>query len=324
MKNYSKQELIELLTIPYAEFEQTIRKEAREQYVRDHNVLYGSAMLGYSNVCKNNCLYCGMRGGNTCLKRYRVAPEDVVAAARTAKEMGFTRIFIISGEDLGYGYENVLQIVRGIKDLGLHLSMACGEFKPEQYEEFAALGADEYVLKFEMSDPDTFNRLNPNTSHAQRMHSIEAVKKSGMKLASGNIVDFPGHTIEQMADDILLMKDLDISWAPIVPYMPAKGTPLAEEGGRGDLTLNLREISILRLMMPNILITAQQPGPDLSRGLGDAEGNLLAIESGANILFADLLPDALVRHFSVVDSRVTLSADHIRRMAEETGMTLQL
>jgi len=77
-------------------------------------------------------------------------------------------------------------------------------------------------------------------------------------------------------------------------------------------------------MMPEILITAQQPGPDLSRGLGDREGNLLAIESGANILFADLLPDALVRHFSVVDSRVTLSADHIRQMAEETGMTLQL
>lgn len=319
----SKNEILELLALPYPEFQETVIPEAKRVYTqRCGNVLVSSAMLGFSNVCKNRCLYCGMRAGSQ-VERYRIPIDDVIAAARTAKEMGFQRMFVISGEDPKYGFENILQMIRGIKALGLHLSLACGEFFPEQYAEFAALGADEYVLKFEMSDRETFNRLNPSTNFDQRMKSIEAVQKSGMKLASGNIVDYPGHTLSQIADDILLMRDLGISWAPIIPYMPAKGTPLAEEGGRGDLYLNLREIAILRLMMPEILITAQQPGHDMSKGLADDEGNLLALEAGANILFADFLPDALIGNFSVIDNRVTLGLDHIKKMAGCSGMTLR-
>ena len=322
MKIETKQEVLELLSMPYEEFERTIIPEAKQVYVEARsNELVSNAMLGFSNICKNRCLYCGMRAGSQ-VERYRIPAEDVVAAAKTAKEMGFSRMFVISGEDPKYGYENVLKIIQGVKELGMHLSLACGEFSPDQYEEFAALGADEYVLKFEMSDPETFNRLNPSTDFEKRMRGIEAVIKSGMKLASGNIVDYPGHSLSQMADDILLMKDLEISWAPVIPYLPAKGTPLAAEGGRGDIYLNLREIAILRIMMPKINITAQQPGKDLTQGLAGEEGNLLALNAGANMLFADFLPDALVGNFSVIDNRVTLGLDHIRHMAQVSGMRL--
>lgn len=322
MKPSTKKEILELLSIPYEEFQNTVIPEAKKVYCEQRgNELVSSAMLGFSNICRNRCLYCGMRAGSQ-IERYRISAEDVIAAARTAKEMGFRRMFVISGEDPKYGYENILQIIRGVKALGLHLSLACGEFSPEQYETFASLGADEYVLKFEMSDRETFNRLNPSTDFDRRMRSIEAVKKSGMKLASGNIVDYPGHTLSQLADDILLMQELSISWAPVIPYMPAKGTPLAAEGGRGDIYLNLREIAILRLMMPEINITAQQPGHDLTKGLADDEGNLLALNAGANMLFADFLPDALIGNFSVIDNRVTLGLDHIRDMAARSGMQL--
>lgn len=322
MKITTKEEVLELLSLPYEEFETTVIPEAKRLYREQRgDVLISSAMLGFSNICKNRCLYCGMRAGSA-VERYRISVEDVVAAAHTAQEMGFRRMFLISGEDPKYGYENLVRMIREIKALGLHLSLACGEFFPEQYEEFAALGVEEYVLKFEMSDRETFNRLNPSTDFDKRMKSIEAVKKSGMKLASGNIVDYPGHTLSQLADDILLMKELEISWAPVIPYLPAKGTPLAEKGGRGDIFLNLREIAILRLMMPEVNITAQQPGRDLTKGLADDEGNLLALNAGANMLFADFLPDALVGNFSVIDNRVTLGLDHIREMAERSGMTL--
>lgn len=322
MTSFTKQELLELLSMPYAEFADDIFPKARKVYQESrNNQLVSTAMLGFSNICKNQCLYCGMRAGCK-VERYRIAPEDVIASARTAKELGMRRLFLISGEDPKYGYENILAMIRGIKELGLHLSLACGEFFPEQYQEFADLGVDEYVIKFEMSHRDTFNRLNPSTDFDKRIQAIEAVKKSGMKLASGNIVDFPGQGLEQLADDILLMKELDISWAPIIPYLPAKDTPLAAEGGRGDIFLNLREIALLRLMMPGIDITAQQPGRDLRKGLADEEGNLLALQAGANMLFADMLPDALVRNFSVIDNRAVLRLDHIRRMAEISGMTL--
>ncbi|MGN1002694.1 MAG: radical SAM protein [Oscillospiraceae bacterium] len=318
----TKQEIVELLTMPWETFQRTVVPAAKQTYI-DHrnNELVSSGMLGFSNICKNRCLYCGMRAGSP-VERYRIKAEDVIASARTAREMGFGRMFVISGEDLGYGYDNILEIIRGIKALGLHLSLACGEFSPEQYQEFADLGVDEYVIKFEMSQREVFDRLNPSTSFDKRMASIEAVKKAGMKLASGNIVDYPGHTPEMIAEDILLMKDLDISWAPVIPYMPAAGTPLAAEGGRGDIYLNLREIAILRLMMPSINITAQQPGRDMTKGLADDEGNLLALAAGANMLFADFLPDALVGCFSVIDNRFTLGLEHIRNMASRSGMTL--
>ena len=155
------------------------------------------------------------------------------------------------------------------------------------------------------------------------MQGIEWIKESGMKLASGNIVDYPGQTNADLAEDILLMKDLDISWAPVIPYLPAKGTPLQAEGGRGSLEKNLKEISLLRMMMPDINITAQQPGEDLSKGFADPEGNLNALNAGANMLFADILPTDYVDKFSVVDNRITLGLEHIKRMAELSGMKLK-
>ena len=322
--NFSKQEILNLLTLEFSEFEKTVMQPARELYRKGENRLYASAMLGFDNICKNQCLYCGMRAGSKGVERYRMTPQEVLAAVSQAVAMGVDRIFLISGEDPSYGFDALLKITEGVKGMGLHLSLACGELDLSQYGELKAAGADEYVLKFEMSDPDTFDRLNPSTNFRRRMKGIEAIRESGMKLASGNIVGFPGQSLEQLANDILLMKKLEISWAPIIPYLPAVGTPLALEGGPGDILLNLREISILRLMMPDILITAQQPGHDLRQGLGGEEGNLMALNAGANILFADLLPDSRVRSFRVIDDRVVLRLDHIRRMAQLAGMDLSL
>ena len=151
---------------------------------------------------------------------------------------------------------------------------------------------------------------------------MEWIKQSGMLLASGNIVDYPGQTLDELAEDILLMKELEISWAPVIPYLSAANTPLAAEGGRGSQEKTLREIAILRLMMPEVNITAQQPGENPENGLADTEGNLKALNAGANMLFADMLPDALAKSFSVVDNRTTLGLDHIKKMADLAGMQL--
>jgi biotin synthase len=319
----TKQEILEILAMPRVAYESEIMPRAKEIYIRHGgNRLVATAMLGFDNVCKNQCLYCGMRAGNTAVKRYRIEPADVIRSAACAGELGFRRLFLVSGEDPKYGFDRLLEIVSGVKALGMHLSLACGELERAQYQALRDAGTDEYVMKFEMSDRETFNRLNPSTDFDRRMQSAAWVRESGMKLASGNIVDYPGHTLSQIADDILLMRDLEISWAPVIPYLPALNTPLAQEGGRGSLELNLKEISILRLMLPDIHITAQQPGENLKNGLADEQGNLDALKAGANMLFADLLPAAQVQRFSVIDNRVTLGLEHIRHMAELANMEL--
>lgn len=319
----TRAELLEALTMPYDRFEAEITSRAKALWRARGDRLQGVAMAGFSNVCRNQCLYCGMRAANQ-IPRFRLEPEQVLLWAGEARAQGFGRLFLTSGEDPKYGFDKLLRMVEGAAALGFRVTLACGEFDAAQYAELKAAGAAEYVVKFEMSNPESFNRLNPSSDFARRMAAIEAVQASGMRLASGNIIDWPGQTLEELAEDILLTQRLGVSWAPVVPYLPAANTPLAQEGHRGSTELALREIAILRLLLPEADITGGQPGKDLTRGFSDVEGNLNALASGANLLFTDLLPATLAREFQVVDHRVLKGVEHLRSMAERSGMELHL
>lgn len=319
----TKKDILDILRMPEDVFFRDIASEAEKVYKESYGeTLRVTAMMGFTNICKNMCLYCGMRAGNPTIKRFRTPPEEVISLGLSAADKGYGRIFLISGEDPHYGFENLVHIVRELKNRGMFVSLACGEYSKEQFLELADTGVDEYVIKFEMSNPESFNRLNPSTNFDRRMKAIEIVKGSGMRLASGNIVDWPGQTEDELAEDILLMKKLDISWAPIIPYLPAANTPLAAEGKRGDLLKIYKEIAILRLMMPKVHITAQQPGVDMKKGLSDPEANLAAIKVGADVLFFDLLSDAQAQNFRVIDDRNITGPAHIFKIAELSGYQL--
>ena len=322
MKIETRAEILDILKMPDEEYLSDIAPAARELHrTQGGNKLTGTAMLGFTNVCKNQCLYCGMRASNSKLPRYRIEPEEALRSIAAAHEQGFRRVFLVAGEDPKYGFEKLLELAAGAKKLGMtRVSMACGEFERSQYEELYAAGVDEYVLKFEFSDPAVCDRLKPSTTFKKRFAAAGYIKEAGMDLASGNIVDWPGQTVEQLADDIELMKKLGISWAPVIPYLPVPGTPLALEGGPGSQMKNLKEISILRLMMPGVNLTAQQPGKNPADGLASVDGNLAALNAGANFLFADLLPTPQAQAFRVVENRITLGLDHMHKMADLAGM----
>ena len=323
MTAMTKEEVLEALTLPWEEFQREFAAPARELVrTRKGNRLSVSAMLGYDNICRNQCLYCGMRAGNK-LPRYRYQPEEVLGLTASARQMGLDRLFLISGEDPKYPFDSLLRMVEGAREQGfVHISLACGEFDREQYRQLREAGASEYVLKFEMSHPDTFARLNPSADYRRRMEAMGWIKETGMSLASGNIVDYPGQTLDELADDILLMKKLEISWAPVIPYLPAAGTPLALEGGPGRRELCLREIALVRLLLPACDITAQQPGPDLREGLSSPQGNADALDAGANLLFLDLLPAAQAGNFRVMDHRILQGMDHIQALSRRCGLSL--
>lgn len=321
MKIQTKAEVLEILRMPYEEFNLDIKIKAKETHVNhNNNTIVVTALLGYDNICKNQCTYCGMRAGNSGLKRYRMGIEDVKKAEESVKKLGLRRIFLISGEDPKYDFKDIITMVEHGKKLGLFVSLAAGEFSLEKYKALEAAGLDEYVLKFETSDQDTFAKIKPSTTFENRMRCIEYIKNSTVSLASGNIIGLPHHTLEHVADDIMLMKKLDISWAPIIPYMPVPNTPLAKEGGRGSLETTIKEIAILRMMMPNVNITAQQPGEDVKNGLADVQGNLNALSAGANMLFVDMLPQNLVKDFNVIDNRMIEGIDNVDRLVKMSGM----
>lgn len=323
MMEWTKKEILDVLRMPEERFYAEILPEAGKQMENTFgHTLKVSALMGYTNICKNQCLYCGMRAANSALKRFRVPPCDVVSMCTNAAMAGYKRVFLVAGEDPKYAFGDLLDIVRLLKEQGMEVMLAGGEFESTMLKELAAAGVDLYTLKFEMSDPEHFNTMNPSTSFDRRMRTIEAVRKTGMRLGSGNIIDWPGQTDDELANDILLMRELEISWAPVIPYMPAAGTPLAVGAKPGSLLRLYKEISILRLMMPGIDITAQQPGADLRKGLSDPEANCAAVKAGANILFFDLLPDAQAQNFRVVDDRNITGSAHIAKIAEMGGYTL--
>ncbi len=321
MEINQKNDLIRLLAVPWHEFTTTILPRAKEIHrAMNGNAVTVTALLGYDNICRNQCLYCGMRAGCTGLKRFRLNLAEIKKTEDSARDMGLHRLFLISGEDPGFAFEDIVAAVEHAKMKGFFVSLGAGEFSEDGYRTLKAAGLDEYVLKFETSDEAMFNRIKPSTTFEKRMKAIEAIRKTGMQLASGNIIGLPHQTLEQVAGDIMLMKKLEINWAPVIPYMPVPGTPLAEEGGRGSLEWLIKEIAILRIMLPSIRITAQQPGNDLAKGLADEEGNLNALAAGADNLFVDMLPSELIADFNVINHRIVSSIESIDRLIAAAGM----
>lgn len=325
----TKQEIIEVFQMTRAKYEAEVMPKAFRVLQDEKKAVSAVAMLGYSNVCKNHCLYCGMRADNAKLPRYRFNEEEILGCVHTAFDMGLRRLFLISGEDPKYPFEVLLHVIEKAKQMGFtRLSLGAGEFSKEQYRELKAAGLDEYVMKFEMSHKDTFERLNPSTTFEKRNQGIRWIQEAGLDLGSGNIVDYPGQTLDELADDILLMKELSITWAPNIPYMPAIGTPLAtgEDGApspRGSIDKMQREISLVRLLLPQCDITAQQPGEDIRNGLSDVDGNVAAVRAGGNVLFVDLLPAAQAGNFHVIDHRVVAGLEHATKIAKLAGLELK-
>ena len=318
----TKQEVLEVLQMSDEEFFSTIAPEAKQAYLEQDGRIIVRSMVGYSNRCKNRCLYCGMRCLNKEVKRYWTPVDEIIEYGRHARELGFSRIFLVSGEDRKYTIDDITRFIGEMHDMGLYITLAAGEFSPADYRAMKDAGLDEYMCKFEMAQPDTFNRLNPSTTFEKRLATNYAIKEAGLNLASGNIVDYPGQTLEMCAEDIMLTAELGVSWAPVIPFMPAKNAPLSAEGGPGRVSILYREIALLRLMIPGVDITAQQPGKDLTKGLTDPESNLAAINAGANVLFCELLDPAKSKDFGVIDNRNIAGTEHIYAASELTGMPI--
>ena len=318
----TKQEILEILQMDINEFMSSIAPMAEEEYRKQDGRIQVRSMLGYSNRCKNRCLYCGMRAPNKDMNRYWTPVEDIIDYARTAHKRGFTRIFLVSGEDRKYKLDDFVHYISEIHNMGMYISIAAGAFSKSEYQAMKDAGLDEYMMKFEMAQPEIFNKLNPSTTFAERMQAIEDIKAVGLKLASGNIVDYPGQTLEHLAEDIKLTIDLGVSWVPAVPFMPAKNAPLSAEGGPGNVDLSYKEIAILRMSVPGIDLTAQLPGHDLTKGLTDPVSNVAAIKAGANVLFCEFTDPEKAKDFGVIDNRNISGTEHIYAVSELTGMEI--
>ncbi|MFC1490675.1 radical SAM protein [Candidatus Latescibacterota bacterium] len=314
-------DLVSLLSMDADEFSDDVTSLASETTRREFgNTITVSGFLAFSSNCYHDCTYCGLRTSNKALHRYRLSADEIKQVIDHFCESGLERIFLVSGEDKAFSVKDICSVVSYAKENGLHVSLGLGEYPEDTLKAFKDAGTDSYTLKFETSNKESFAKIKPITTFEKRMNCIRSIKPVGLELGSGNIIGLENQTIEDIASDILLMRELDINWAPIVPYLPAPGTPMAEHTPMGNVALTLRVISILRILMPNVLITASQPSQGTKLGFSDPEGNRNALNSGANIIFVDMTPQAVRKDFKVTPGRILPGLAQVDAMLESLGL----
>lgn len=276
----TKDEIIALLS---AEDETVLFKKAdvvRHQYVGDEVHLRG--LIEFSNICRNNCLYCGIRAANLKVKRYHMSENELVETARKACDMGFKTIVLQSGEDMFYDAPRMCRIIEAIKKFDVALTLSIGERSYQDYKAFRTAGADRYLMRIETTDKDLYHRLNPNMSWDRRHECLLMIKELGFELGSGIMVGLPNQTIESIADDLLYLKKIGVDMAGIGPFIPHQETPLKDEQG-GTLSLSLKTMAVMRLLMPDINIPATSAMEAL-----DPQGRIMALKAGANVVMPNV------------------------------------
>jgi iron-only hydrogenase maturation rSAM protein hydE len=279
--NLSKNEIVRLLADE--QNEPALLKRAdriRKKYVGDAIHLRG--LIEFSNICRNNCLYCGIRRGNGKVARYRMEEDELVETARRAAALGFKTVVMQSGEDMYYTQEKMCRIIEAIKKFDVAVTLSAGERSYGDYKAFREAGADRYLMRIETTDKDLYHRLDPGMSWQYRYECLLMIKELGYELGSGIMVGLPGQSLESIAADLMFLRRLGVDMAGIGPFIPHPETPLAGEPG-GSLHLALRTMAIMRLLLPDINIPATTAMESLH-----PDGRMMALQGGANVVMPNV------------------------------------
>lgn len=252
----------------------------RKKYVGDEVHLRG--LIEFSNICKRNCMYCGLRRDNKNIKRYRILPDEIIKLAQKAVGYGYKTIVMQSGEDDYYTVDKLKYIISNIKKMDVAITLSIGEKTFEEYKAFKEVGADRYLIRIETTDPALYAKMDPGMSHENRKRCLRDLKVLGYEVGTGCLIGLPDQSFESLANDILFFKDIDADMIGVGPFIPNEDTPLKNERG-GDFLTSLKVMAITRLLMPNINIPATTAMETLN-----PKGRTIALESGANVVMPNV------------------------------------
>lgn len=317
----SREEIIILLE--NASVNEALLKAAdniRKKYVGDEIHLRG--LIEFSNYCKNNCLYCGLRRDNKELERYRIDAGTIINLAEHAKNMGLKTVVLQSGEDMHFTTEKMVEIIKGIKALNLALTLSTGEKTFEEYRAYREAGADRFLIRIETTDKELYLANDPGMSWETRAECMKNLKKLGFELGSGCLVGLPGQTTESLADDILFFKETDCDMIGIGPFIPHPKTPLKDaEGGKLDTALKV--MALARLLLPDINIPATTAVETLA-----PDGQIRALKGGANVIMPNITLTDYRKYYQLYPGKTTTgytpdeSLDKVIKKIESIGRTV--
>jgi biotin synthase len=308
--SFSKEDLITLLSCEGDDKTLLYKKsaETKEKYVG--NKLWFRGLIEFSNVCGKDCLYCGIRKGNKNLKRYNLSDEEILEAARFAYENRYGSIALQSGElessSVTSRIENLLHKIKELSDGELGITLSVGEQKYEVYKKWFDAGAHRYLLRVEATNRELYRKIHPdNKKHdfQRRLDCLKSLQDIGYQTGTGVMIGLPFQTPEDLAGDLLYMRDFDIDMCGMGPYIEHADTPLINYADtllpintRFDLTLKM--IAILRIMMKDINIVAATALQAI-----DPVGREKAVKIGANIIMPNITPGRYRDSYRLYDNK---------------------
>jgi biotin synthase len=277
---------------------------ARARALREEHygkAVYFRGLIEFTNYCKNDCYYCGIRCGNTKARRYRLSPEQILQCCVMGNMLGFKTFVLQGGEDPYYTDELMCDIIRAIRGKfpGHAITLSIGERERESYEAFFRAGANRYLMRHETANAEHYGRLHPAwQSLAVRKHCLYDLRDIGYQVGSGFMVGSPFQTPENLLEDLLFLKELGPHMVGIGPFIPHADTPFAAYPA-GSVELTLKMLALTRLLLPATLLPATT-----ALGTIDPEGREKALMAGANVVMPNLSPLGVRKMYALYDNKI--------------------
>ena len=317
-ERFTKEEFAALLRAYSAETSAYAAGLASE--IRDR--IYGKrvfvrGLIEFTNYCRNDCYYCGIRRSNAAACRYRLTEDEILGCCREGWKIGFRTFVLQGGEDMYWTDERLCALVRAIKALhpDCAVTLSVGERSRESYARLREAGADRYLLRHETANEAHYRKLHPpELSLEHRKNCLRELKELGFQTGAGMMIGSPGQNIETLAEDLLFLQELQPEMVGIGPFIPHHDTPFrAEPAGSAELTLYL--LSLVRLMLPEVLLPATT-----ALGTVAQNGRTTGVLAGANVVMPNLSPQTVRSKYLLYDNKACMgleAAEHLQQLREE-------
>jgi len=296
-----------LLTEATAEDAAYLAEKAREVresiYGKD---VYIRGLIEITNICKNDCYYCGIRASNRNCDRYRLSEEEILECCREGYALGFRTFVLQGGEDGHFTDERLVRLLQQIKkehpDCAVTLSL--GERSFASYKKLREAGADRYLLRHETATPEHYAKLHPETlSWETRMACLRNLRLLGYQVGCGFMVGSPYQTVDMLAGELQFIETFKPDMCGIGPFIPHKDTAFRDQpAGSVDLTCLL--LSCIRLIHPSVLLPATT-----ALGTLGVDGRERGILSGANVVMPNLSPASVRKKYMLYDNKLSDGAE---------------
>lgn len=315
-ESLNREELTDLLNKLDRESTEYLHAKAHEKRMATYgNKVFMRGLIEFTNYCRSNCVYCGIRRDNKNADRYRLDKETILACTEEGYTLGYRTFVLQGGEDPFYKDEDIVDLVKSIKaqhqDCAITLSI--GEKTKESYAKYKEAGADRYLLRHETNTRELYEGLHPGMSYDERQRCLRDLKDLGFQVGAGFMVGLPKQTNEDYVNDLIFLKELGPHMVGIGPFIPQSDTPLAMESG-GTLEMTCILLSIVRLLLPKVLLPATT-----ALGSLDTRGREKGLKAGGNVVMPNLSPTNVRDKYLLYDGKICTGdeAAHCRGCIEK-------